>query len=66
MKMKDRLELVSRIGFEFSKNKSNKTDGYWIIGMLADLTLTKRELQQHIEKVKQEFPEYTHLFSIDN
>lgn len=60
MTLKDRLMLINRVGFRFSK--TDLIDGYWIIGMLSDLTLKGKRLKREIEKVKKDFPEYSDIF----
>jgi hypothetical protein len=52
--------LINRVGFRFSK--TDLIDGYWIIGMLSDLTLKGKRLKREIEKVKKDFPEYSDIF----
>lgn len=63
MKLKTRLLIISQIGFEFcNQHGRNSSDGYWLIGMLSDLTLKGKALQKEIDKVKKEFPHYGKFF----
>ena len=60
MELKERLLIISQIGFECFQSKSY--DGYWLIGMLSDLTLPDDKLNEHIEEIKIKLPEYAHFF----
>jgi hypothetical protein len=62
IKSETRLEIISKIGFYFSNTHEHVQDGYWIIGMLSNTSMTYNELKKEIEKVKIEFPEYAHFF----
>lgn len=63
MTLKKRLLIISQIGFEFcNQHGRNASDGYWLIGMLSDLTLKGKSLQKQIDTVKKEFPQYSKFF----
>jgi len=54
-----RLNLINKIA-----KIANYYDGdvFWLFGMLSDTTMSDDELMQQIEKVKKDFPEYSHYF----
>jgi len=55
-----RLNLINKIaqnGFFFDRG-----DEYWLIGMLSDTTMSDDKVEQEIEKVKEDFPEYIDYF----
>ena len=49
-----RIRLINQIAFNF--NGSSDDSGYWIIGMLSDLTLPESKLKEQIEEIKIDFP----------
>ena len=71
MKMKDRLNLISKIGYEFNKFVNNNPndsyqvclDGYWLIGMLSDTSLSDKQVDKELEQAKKEFPKYKSLLT---
>lgn len=61
MTLEKRLLIISEIAFEHSNMGCD--DGYWIIGMLCDLSLSEDKLNQEIEEIKQNYPSLAKYFN---
>jgi hypothetical protein len=60
MKIETRLQIISKIANWFADNEN--LDGYWIIGMLADLSLSDDQLMNEIRNLKRHYPEFSNFF----
>lgn len=60
MTTEQRLRLISQIAFDFDGDGDDT--GYWIIGMLCDLSLSEDALNEQIVIIKKHFPSLVRYF----
>lgn len=62
MTLEKRLKIISQIACEHSVMGWDDVDGYWIIGMLCDLSLSEDTLNQEIVEIKKNYPHLAKFF----
>lgn len=64
MKPETRLQIISKMAYSLSVNNIDyfPRDVYWIIGMLADCTLSDDRLTEEVERIKRHYSDIAHFF----